>query len=382
VIAKPLRWLDKPRKITGNFIKPKAQSMTTLRETTKFPMNEANKLVAGLMKPDPKTYWVDFLFSISFGWGGFALALLNPWGSILGIAGLTVATFALYRAVLFTHELTHLKSGTFKLFRFVWNVLCGFALLIPAFTYHGVHRHHHVHDVYGTKEDGEYLPFGASNPFGIIGYMFLIFILPGFFVLRFMVLGPLSWVIPPLRKLVWGSFSSLTIDLTYVRPMPGDKDPKAIWFLQEIAACFYGWSAIALVYFGLLPIKALLLWYGIAVLIFLLNSLRTLAAHAYRNPGEKQLSLDEQFLDSVDVPGHPIITTLWAPVGLRFHATHHLYPRMPYHNLPKAYRLLKNGLSDNAVFLEATRNSLADALIRLWRDARDADRKSNEKASS
>lgn len=349
--------------------------MTIAHKTGTFPMAEANKLVAGLMKPDQKTYWLDFLLSISFGWGGFALALLNPWNSLLGLAGVIISTFALYRAVLFTHELTHLKSGTFKLFRLVWNLLCGFALLIPAFTYHGVHRHHHVHDVYGTKEDGEYLPFGAGNPFGIIGYMFLIFILPGFFVLRFLILGPLSWVFPPLRKLVWGSFSSLTIDLAYVRPMPSDKDPKSIWFLQELAACFYGWTAIALVWFGMLPVKALLLWYGIAVLIFLLNSLRTLAAHAYRNPGEKQLSLLEQFLDSVDVPGHPIITTLWAPVGLRFHATHHLYPRMPYHNLPKAYELLKNGLSDNKVFLEATRNGLVDALLRLWRDASAASKK-------
>lgn len=355
--------------------------MTILRETKKFPMSEANKLVAGLMKPNPKTYWTDFLISISLGWGGFAVALVNPWLSVLGIIGMVVSTFALYRAVLFTHELTHLKSGTFRTFRLVWNLICGFALLIPAFTYHGVHRHHHVHDVYGTREDGEYLPFGAGNPLGIIGYMFLIFILPGFFVLRFMVLGPLSWLVPPLRKLVWGSFSSLTIDLSYVRPQPTKNDPKWAWFTQELAAGVYGWLAVALVWFGVLPGKALVLWYGIAVVIFLLNSLRTLAAHAYRNPGEEQMSVAEQFLDSVDIPGHPIITTLWAPVGLRFHATHHLYPRMPYHNLPKAYQLLKNGLSDNSVYLASTRNNLSDALVRLWKDASNADQQANMRDS-
>jgi len=338
-------------------------------------MAEANRLVANLMKPDPKIYWPDFLLSISLGWAGFALALYNPWTSWQGVIGVIVATFALYRAVLFTHELTHLKAGTFKAFRFVWNLLCGFALLIPAFTYHGVHRHHHVHDVYGTKEDGEYLPFGAGNPFGIIGYMFLIFILPSFFVLRFMVLGPLSWVFPPLRQAVWSSMSSLTIDLAYVRPMPKQSDPKLLWFAQEFMAAVYGWGAVILVVVGVLPVKALALWYIIAIFIFLLNSLRTLAAHAYRNPGAEQMSVAEQFLDSVDVPGHPVLTTLWAPVGLRFHATHHLYPRMPYHNLPKAYKALRDGLGDNSIYLQASRTSLVNALARLWQDAANADRK-------
>ena len=41
------------------------------------------------------------------------------------------------------------------------------------------------------------------------------------------------------------------------------------------------------------------------------------------------------------------ITGLWAPVGLRYHATHHLFMSMPYHhNLSKAQRRLVNGLSD------------------------------------
>ena len=344
------------------------------RDNGAFPMKEANRLVAGLMKPDPRIYWPDFLLSVILGWGGFALAVVYPLTSLTGLAGLIVATLALYRAVLFTHELTHLKTGTFKAFRLVWNLLCGFAMLIPSFTYHGVHRHHHVHDVYGTAEDGEYLPFGAGNPAGIIGYLLLIFILPAFFVLRFMVLAPLSWVLPPLRRLVWGRFSSLTIDLTYVRAAPKPGDPKFLWFAQEFMAFAYGWTAVALVWLHVLPLKALGVWYLVAVLIFLLNSLRTLAAHAYRNPGAEKLSVAEQFLDSVDVPGNKWLTNIWAPTGLRYHATHHLFPRMPYHNLHKAHAILRDGLSDNTLYLHARRDSLADALVRLWQDASEAER--------
>jgi fatty acid desaturase len=347
--------------------------MAIERDNNTFPMSEANTLVADLMKPNPRIYWTDFLLSITLGWAAFALAVITPTFSVLGLASLLAATLLLYRAVLFTHELTHLKGGTFKAFRFVWNMLCGFAMLIPSFTYHGVHRHHHVHDVYGTKEDGEYLPFGASNPLGIIGYMFLIFILPAFFVVRFLVLAPLGWLLPPLRRLIWKKVSSLTIDLTYNRAAKKD-DPKGQWLFQEFMAFAYGWTAIGLVWQGIVPIKALAIWYTVAVLIFLFNSLRTLAAHAYRNPGEEQMSVAEQFLDSVDVPGHRIITTLWAPVGLRFHATHHLFPRMPYHNLPHAYARLRDGLSDNSTYLRASRKNLAHALTRLWHDAAEAER--------
>lgn len=351
--------------------------MAIERVTGEFPIKEANKLVADLMKPDPKKYWPDFLISVTLGWTGFVLAVIYPVLSVPGLIGWAMATFLLYRAVLFTHELAHLKTGTFKVFRLVWNLLMGFPLLVPSFTYYGVHRHHHVHDVYGTTEDGEYLPFGAGNPLGQIGYLFLIFILPAFFMLRFMVLAPIGWLLPPVRKFVWQHFSSLTIDLTYVRALPKDGDPKFLWFAQEFMAFVYGWTVMGLVLSGVWPVKVFVVWYGVAVLMFLLNSLRTLAAHAYRNPGPEQLSMPEQFLDSVNVPGHRIITTLWAPVGLRFHATHHLYPRMPYHNLPIAHERLMEGLPDNMLYARANRKNLTDALVRLWQDAAQADREKN-----
>jgi fatty acid desaturase len=82
----------------------------------------------------------------------------------------------------------------------------------------------------------------------------------------------------------------------------------------------------------------------------------------------------EEFLDSVNVPGIPFFTALWAPVGLRFHATHHLFPSLPYHELGKANRALIDGLPDNRLYLEASRKSLYDALGRLWKEARAAQR--------
>jgi fatty acid desaturase len=109
--------------------------------------------------------------------------------------------------------------------------------------------------------------------------------------------------------------------------------------------------------------------------IFFLNSLRTLAAHAYRNPGEHRMEFAEQYLDSINIPGNLFITGLWAPVGLRYHATHHLFMSMPYHNLGKAQRRLVNGLTDNTLYLKTLRTGLWNALHQIWSEASSATRR-------
>ena len=341
--------------------------MTIRKDDGSFPLDEARALVRDLMIPNPRIYWTDFLFHITLGWAAFYQAVVNPVTSPIGIVSFFVAALALYRSVIFTHELSHLKKGTFKLFRFVWNLLCGFPLLLPSFTYHGVHNDHHARNIYGTDKDGEYLPFGADKPWKIIGYLLLIFVLPLIFVFRFVLLAPLSLFIKGVGAFAWERLSSLTIDLSYRRPAYSRRDDVTSR-AQELATSIYAWTGIFLVIHGVWSAKVLLLWYALMVLAFFLNSLRTLSAHAYRNPGSEKMTVAEQFLDSVDVPGGPL-TALWAPVALRYHATHHLFPNMPYHSLGPAYRRLKRELGNNRLYLEATRSSLWHALKELWKDA-------------
>jgi fatty acid desaturase len=76
----------------------------------------------------------------------------------------------------------------------------------------------------------------------------------------------------------------------------------------------------------------------------------------------------EQYLDSINVPGN-FLTGLWAPVGLRYHATHHLFMSLPYHNLGEAQRRLANGLTDNGLYLSTIRTGMWDALQRIWNEA-------------
>ncbi|GJL73226.1 MAG: hypothetical protein NMNS01_24250 [Nitrosomonas sp.] len=333
-----------------------------------FPLKEAHRLVRDLMTPNPWIYWTDFLFHIVLGWAAFATALFSPLFSVLQITAYVVAVLALYRAAIFVHELAHLKKGTFKTFRLVWNLICGIPLMIPSFTYDGVHNDHHKPDIYGTSKDGEYVPFATKKPIEMVGYVLLSVILPLLLVIRFMLLTPLSYLIPPLRKIVWERASSLTIDPSYKRAENAIRSDTN-WQQQELATCLFATLTITSVVLGILPYSILVLWYAIAAAIFILNSLRTLAAHAYRNPGEHHMTFAEQYLDSINVPGNRFITALWAPVGLRFHATHHLFMSMPYHNLGKAQRRLVRELSDNSLYLQTIRNGLWDALTRIWNES-------------
>ena len=333
-----------------------------------FPLREAHHLVRDLMTPNPWIYWTDFLFHITLGWAAFFTALLSPAFSLWQLGGFVVAVLALYRSAIFVHELAHLKKGSFRNFRLVWNILCGIPFLIPSFTYDGVHNDHHKPDVYGTSADGEYLPFATRRPAEMVAYVLLSFLLPVFLVARFVVLTPLCYLIPPLRKIVWERASSLTIDPNYRRAADAIRNDLN-WRQQEIATCLFGAVIITLVVLDILPYSLLLLWYLISVTVYFLNSLRTLAAHAYRNPGDRKMTLAEQYLDSINIPGNFLITPLWAPVGLRYHATHHLFMSMPYHNLGKAQRRLVNGLTDNSQYIKTIRSGLWDALRRIWHES-------------
>ena len=347
--------------------------VTSTTITKDFPLREAHELVRDLMTPNPWIYWTDFLFHITLGWAAFFTALNTPLFSVWQILSCVVATLALYRAVIFVHELAHLKKGTFQTFRLVWNLICGIPLLIPSFTYDGVHNDHHKPDIYGTSRDGEYVPFATLKPIEMVSYVLLSFALPLIFIGRFLLLTPLSYLIPPLRKLVWERASSLTIDINYRRAENAIRNDKH-WRLQELSTFLFSAGIITCIALNVLPYQALILWYLIGMSIFFLNSLRTLAAHAYRNPGEHRMEFAEQYLDSINIPGNLFITGLWAPVGLRYHATHHLFMSMPYHNLGKAQRRLVTGLTDNTLYLKTLRTGLWDALHRIWSEASAATR--------
>lgn len=342
-------------------------------------MAEARQIARRFAEPDPKIYWPDFLISALVGWAAFAGAVIAAPFSAAQIALTLAASFVLFRAVLFTHELAHLKKGTFGTFRLVWNIFAGMPFLVPSYSYTGVHIDHHRPGVYGSSRDGEYVSFGAGRPWRTVGYVLLSFVLPPLLLVRFVVLTPLSWIVRPLRKVIWRHLSSLAIDLSYDRHTQ-NKDDDETWLIQETATVILATVVVAAVVMGWLPVAVLGVWYAVTATILFVNSIRTLGAHAYRYSGDVSVSKTEEFLDSINVPSEDIVSKIIAPVGLRFHAAHHLFPATPYHNLPKLHAALASELSDPSAYLSTSRRSFAHALQTLWADARAADRRRRDGA--
>lgn len=341
--------------------------MSDVQQEIKFPIREAREVVKDLLPPNALIYWTDFLFHNVLGWCAFVFCLNAELFSIGQWVSFFVSVLALYRAVIFIHELTHLRKDTFQAFRIVWNCLCGFPLMVPSFLYQGVHNDHHNINLYGTKDDGEYLPFVKQGRFKIVLFVLMSFILPVYFFIRFVFLTPLSYCNKNIRFFVLERASSFAIDLSYKRTR-ASLNSVPLWQPQEAVACLYGWTFIFLAIQGVLPYRAFVLWVVILGVVFFVNSLRTLAAHCYRNPGDQTLDMSEQLLDSVNVP-KSLLGIFWAPVGLRFHATHHLIPEMPYHSLGRTHKRLIERFSQNRLYIQTTSGSLCSTLSRLWREA-------------
>ena len=298
-------------------------------------LRAATELTRDITRARPEVYWPDMLVSAALGYAALAGAILfeRPW---LAAASGVVAVLVLYRALLFIHELTHIHRDALPGFRFAWNLLVGIPLLTPSFMYEGVHTLHHARTRYGTIEDPEYLPLALMKPWSLPQFILVSILLPVALLVRDAVLVPLGAVIPPLRRLIWERASSLSINPSFRRRLPEGEFARQV-FWQELGASI--WSNVVLASTVWLGWRPLLIAIGVIAVVAVLNQLRTLVAHLWQNDGDA-MTVTAQYLDSVNVPPPGPVAEIWAPVGLRYHATHHLLPSLPYHALPEAHRRL------------------------------------------
>lgn len=325
-------------------------------------LRAAVDLTRDLAKARPEIYWPDFLLSAVVGYGSMALAIVaqNMW---VVIAAGILAALALYRATSFIHELTHIRSGALPGFRFFWNATVGIPLLFPSFLYEGVHTQHHAKTRYGTIEDPEYLPLALMKPWTLPAFILVAALAPIAMIVRFGVLTPLSLVIPPLRRFIVERYSALSINPSYRRRAP-DGEFARMWAWQEAGASLWSMALIASV--PLLGARPLLTYLAILAVAMVANQLRTLVAHLWENEGEP-MTVTGQFLDSVNVPPPAPFAALWAPVGLRYHALHHLLPSMPYHSLGEAHRRLAAHLGADSTYEKSNYAGMMPLVARIAR---------------
>jgi len=353
----------------------------TVDQPGEFSLSEARRIVGEFFTPNPWIYWTDFLVSWSVGVAAFTvtanpeLVVADPaWHWPVRIVGFVVASLLYYRCALFIHELVHIRAGEFTAFRFVWNMLCGIPFLVPSFLYY-THLDHHRRKHYGTKEDGEYIPLASLPAWQILFYLSQVLVIPALAIVRFGLLTPLTWVSATVRDWVHRHASSMIMDPKYIRPLP-TKRTRRTMRLQEFFCFLWIWfivlrlaTSFGILFDKPLPLTFLLHAYLTGVFIVGINAIRTLGAHRWTNDGG-QMTFVEQMLDSVDYPKNPLVSGLWAPIGLRFHALHHIFPTMPYHALASAHHRLIRELPSGSPYRRCSADSLTGVLGTLWRRAR------------
>jgi fatty acid desaturase len=238
-------------------------------------------------------------------------------------------------------------------------------MLTPWIIYRN-HIDHHSVRYFGTPDDGEYLPLAAAPRIETVKYVLQTAVLPILVILRFGVVGPLSWFHKGLREWVLTA-ASHGVSNPYYRKRIARADERH-WLVVEVL-CFVWLALIAT-----LLIRGVLGWMVLVKAIALfgltlgLNWVRNLAAHGYGNRGER-MTLPEQFSDSINIVGQTWLTVLMFPVGLRYHALHHLFPFLPYHNLGKAHARLLAELPADSPYRAVNHDNYFAVVAQLWRRA-------------
>jgi fatty acid desaturase len=324
-------------------------------------LRAAVELTRDISAARPEIFWPDMLISAAVGYASLAGAiLLSGWQAwACGV----LAVFTLYRALLFIHELTHIHKTALPGFRLVWNVLVGVPMLTPSYMYEGVHTLHHARTRYGTAEDPEYMPLALMEPWRLPAFIVIAVLLPVGLLIRSAILVPLGAIIPSLRKLVWERASSLSINPDFRRrPPEGEFATMVRW--QELGVMIWSWVLLASI--QTIGWRPLLIGLAVVSATAVLNQIRTLVAHLWENDGAA-MTVTGQYLDSVNVPPPELFAPLWAPVGLRYHALHHLLPSVPYHSLGEAHRRISAHLGAGSTYEKSSYTGFMPLLGKIAR---------------
>lgn len=335
----------------------------------------SKKAVSDLFDPVEWIYWTDFILSVTAAYVCVSLFLAWPMSFLPSWICFLAGTVLIYRSSLFVHEIVHMPRKEMKAFRWFWNFFAGVPMMVPSFSYES-HTHHHSSRHYGTEEDGEYLPLASGSIAGVAIFLAQIFFQPILVYLRYLLLTPFSFVHPEIRRWTLTHASSLVINFKYSnskRPARHNRE-DLFW---ELFTSFRAMVMIGLVIGGVMPVIRLPKLLMVAMFVLTLNHIRTLAAHRYRSHGEA-ISHLEQFQDSTNISGN-WFTELLCPLGLRYHALHHLFPGIPYHNLGRAHRRLMSELPEGSIYHESVYPNFRSVIRELFAQIRSGETHSHSR---
>ena len=228
-------------------------------------------------------------------------------------------------------------------------------MLAPSPFYSAHHRDHHSHRLYGTKQDPEYIVncFRRGDLLSLIGYFGLVLIFPVLVTVRFIV-APITFVHPRLREFVLTRCSSLMMNPNYVRRVNA-RDRKRITMV-ELLCCLRAAAIPGAVLLGYHDWTRIPLLYALGVSVLLFNQMRLIADHHFSGDGDS-MTPSEHYRDSCNFTQASFFTWLFFPYSIRYHALHHLFPSMPYHNLRAADRYLMATLPEDSCYRDLEQTS-------------------------
>jgi fatty acid desaturase len=357
---------DYKQKAPSSALERAASPAAAPQENPDFSRREIKKLVQDLFTPKPAFYWIDFLVTVSIGYGCAAIYLTAPAFSLLQVVAMLLSGLALFRVGIFIHELIHREEASMIGFHIAWNLIVGMPLLMHSFLYRNHLDHHHPRK-FGTPADGEYLPLASAPLRETALYFVQVPILPIMAAFRFLILVPLSFLNPRWRRWLLECRSSYAIDPYYRRTIPST-ERLDLWAALDLLGFLWVAGSLTLILSGVITWTTIGLLYCLALWTIGLNWVRTLAAHRFMNEGNR-MTYEAQVEDSLTIGGHSLLSYLLFPIGLRYHALHHLFPLMPYHSMGEAHRRLMNELPEDSVYRKTIVPGFVTVLCDLLRNA-------------
>lgn len=328
---------------------------------TSFSKKRYREIIVDGFDPDLGIFWRDFLLAYVGFIGSCAALVLAPalWMQALAFV---VGVILAYRCASYVHEVVHLPKTSFKSFIIGWNALIGIPFLMPSMLYES-HLDHHIPRKYGTANDPEYLPLKGAGLGEIVSFILHhALATPLILFVRLAIGLPVRLVSKKLASLLDRKFSSLVINWDYERLTGQNKTLLMGLEAYVLGANIVGGTLISLGYLNPLILLKLV---SVILVALVLNGIRTLAAHRYHNHDLQPVNAENQLLDSLNYQGPPWIGLLMAPVGLRYHALHHLFPNMPYHSLDAAHKKLMAELPEDDVYRQTVFTSFTGQLAEL-----------------
>jgi fatty acid desaturase len=311
-------------------------------------------------KPYPLVFWIDFLTSSTVGYALIYWCSTFPFLSWSQVGIAILGAIVMFRACMFMHEAVHAGKQV-PGFATVFNLYFGFVNKLPLYIYN-VHLDHHLQECYGTEADSEYDLLKRDLP-NLLIPLVVTALQPGLMILRF---GVLPWFLPFIgergRNAVYQRASTFALNRNYRRPLP-DAAERREWYRQDAACALYNLVFVVLCLTGVLSWNLVWAWYEVAFVAMLANYYRVMSSHAYWT-GFAPTTRKQQILDSLTVTGSPWLCWLF-PVGLRYHALHHMMPQVPYHHMAKLHRTLLSRLPDDHPYRTTIANGFLQAYRRL-----------------